>query len=444
MSTHITIACPSCHHELRARREYVGRTVSCKHCSHTFTIRAPDDRVLHVEPEAHAGTTSTNGREEALAGERDRLRSELAEVRSLLARSGVAGEPAEHEQVRLERDRLRDEAEAARRELESVRTERDRLQEENARLASGRGAEDTTTDSKKERRDEARAAAEALAALSAKHEAERSRWDAERGALEKRAESQLAAARESARRELDESRRQFEAERSSFGRELEELRSKADALGQECVASVERIESLLQERDRLASDHGAAQTRLERVESAHQVELARHIEEHATERERLAAEIEELRTSRDDAEQARQSERDQFNEQLEHHRVLTDTAAQRGDELAGEVREIRGEYERLQQEHEEALAALRREYDAARAGLQHQIAELQEKLRNTTAQVEQLQVGFQASADARHVLDSELDEARRQIAAVQQELLESQNAGNQIRSLLKHIGIHLP
>jgi len=41
MSTHVVIACPRCRKDLRARREYVGRQVSCKHCGHTFTIEDP-------------------------------------------------------------------------------------------------------------------------------------------------------------------------------------------------------------------------------------------------------------------------------------------------------------------------------------------------------------------------------------------------------------------
>src|SRR4051812_15572559 len=50
MSSYSRFPCPQCQHPLKIREEYLGRRVSCKHCSHTFIARAPEETVPAPPP----------------------------------------------------------------------------------------------------------------------------------------------------------------------------------------------------------------------------------------------------------------------------------------------------------------------------------------------------------------------------------------------------------
>src|SRR4051812_32840945 len=100
--SHIEVACPNCQRVLRARREYVGRTVACKHCGTPFPLLVPDDRQVHPPPEDGTDDDRVSRREW------DQLQVDLSTVRLRLAETQdrAAALDAELTAVRAERDRL--------------------------------------------------------------------------------------------------------------------------------------------------------------------------------------------------------------------------------------------------------------------------------------------------------------------------------------------------
>ncbi|MEO6809386.1 MAG: hypothetical protein ABI353_09790, partial [Isosphaeraceae bacterium] len=149
MSTHLHIPCPQCQNALKVRREYLGRRVQCKHCTHIFEALDP------AEPSLAGEETSF---EELLIRELDQdpepAQVEVEVGQASLSRrdSDEYGEPLpppgssdrlglslpEHDeddnghQERQRSEELQQELVAAQGELRALRSQVDRLNERNA------------------------------------------------------------------------------------------------------------------------------------------------------------------------------------------------------------------------------------------------------------------------------------------------------------------------
>ncbi|HEV3083689.1 MAG TPA: hypothetical protein VGY66_28165, partial [Gemmataceae bacterium] len=79
MTQYVESACPSCHHPVRIRTEYLGKRIACKHCNHTF-VAQPDQ--LPPAPTAAAPQPPTEGiADQGVAA----LEEQLKQVRAELA-----------------------------------------------------------------------------------------------------------------------------------------------------------------------------------------------------------------------------------------------------------------------------------------------------------------------------------------------------------------------
>ncbi len=295
-TTHVVIACPSCRKDLKARREYVGRQVSCKHCGNTFTIRDPEASGTTAAPvgaeagdalEAAttlkgAGSEVSNDLLASLVAERDRLKAELAELRAEPDRPRVeSSEPvtdaeavdsgaisrleAELEQVRAERDRLAEGRREAEGQAERLRQSVHELERAAAETANAAGALE-----------------EARAAWDAERQSAQAQWEQERQALTAEAEERLAAERDRAtaerqhaeeqlaglRQRAEQAKTTFEAERGQYTAKIEDLRRKRNNYRESVAEAILERDALTAELQQLRADRKAA-------DEAHQAEQER-------------------------------------------------------------------------------------------------------------------------------------------------------------------------
>ena len=138
------------------------------------------------------------------------------------------------------------------------------------------------------------------------------------------------------------------------------------------------------------------------------------------ERQRLAAELEALETERRSAIERHRAEVARLTELSEDARRQVDRLTDERDRLSASLQEA----EKLRQDAEEAEQAVPRLGDEF--------------------EFEQLTGERQAVTEARTATSTELASARRRIEELSQDLADSQQWVNQIRSMLKRLGIHLP
>jgi DNA-directed RNA polymerase subunit RPC12/RpoP len=486
----ISVDCPTCSTPLSVRKSYVGQYVRCKKCTEKFLVpnvvsptpaggfaRAqeedadlfsqiyreldrPDDEAQ--QPAHGVGIVETGSHSEirTLAGEEEGPEALLRVLQDRVAATEAARDAAmaqietlrgDNERLRRERDELRSGArhDQAARDAEQERTVQ-ALQSESQGLR-GRVAE---LEAKARDRGE-------LAADLARREGEL-RESAERieamgqqlGSLEE-SRALLESQQESARSEIEELReglRNALAERDGF---REQVGTREQAL----AGSEARIQGLTEQLRRQDEDRLALIAEVERLRDEHRAatEAAdREREERAgreqalcQERDRLAAEVEELRGRVAESEQARRDEQGRSHAILRQAEEGREGLASENGSLQARLQELLALQERERAEHQRMLAdraeELRAEHasalEAERARFTDQLGQTEARCREAAELADRLKAEILTLAQARSAPD--LEAARMEIDDLRLKLAETETTKKSMSSLLEGMGIRL-
>jgi hypothetical protein len=379
---------------------YLGLPICCNHCDHAFDAR-PTDGSGPIDPGPAAPESPPPS--ERRGDDLEQLRSEHATaVEQLHAARGSI------EALRAERD-LRD-AERSR-ELEDACAERDRLRDQALELRA----------SLESSRAEVARLEEAVAAAEARHEAAcdgltkqfevaLGRWESER----------RGHAEEVGR--LREDRARAEAELGRVQGDLVAARVRHD---EECAALRSELGRLRGEVEDLRRDRE---------------EVRRDVEAMGRERDRLEERLGQVVAERGEGERRHLAAVAQRSEALAEAHRLRDEEARRCEDLAGQLRMVRDERDRERQgreaerqDHEQAVAALRREIESERQAAEERVAADREKylgeLGTLREAIEQMRCEAEALHAGREDQGREIDDLKHERDVLAARLAEAEAAG---------------
>jgi chromosome segregation ATPase len=404
----VELSCPSCHHGLRVREEYLGKGIVCRYCAHSFVAQTPAGVSPAVPSQAEVAAEAERQRAARLEEELQQLRGELA------AQAAAAGDvrqarkevthlrgqlDALHREADADHARHRQEANGLQQGLAAARADAERLREQVAALQGHEG-----------RANEAEARLEAGEGELARLRDELAAAQASGQALTER----LAAA-EARAGDLDAVR----AERDELTRRAEEGAQQAEQFRAR-VGELERAHA------EVTAAHGElARTREEERSRWEAERLALH--GHVEEGRRLQSEEIEERLR---AEQARaDAERQQIQEQLEAHQ--REFAEQRAA-LQHEAERSRTEAAELRREHEATLW----EFATATQERDQGAAALQEAEQRHRAEAERLTRALEEGRGEGGAVAEERDRLAEQAQALSAELATLRAALQQARDEL--------
>jgi hypothetical protein len=447
----IVVGCPNCRATLRVRRVYLGNSVRCKNCNQIFLFEEPPDSVSkpagdlpHAistqqtgdQPQTNGGRVRTDQPYERLMGEYDRLLHEHGDLKS------------KYEVLELENERLH----AARRELESQKqTAIDEIEQLRKTLAE---------------RDQA------LLDQSDQH---RTEIDGERLARDHAAQAyrETLGRMEEEHRSTEAARKRFQDQCLEMAAALEKLKSDFHVQLEAEQTKQDEVRLLAADRDSLSAEVGrlSDQNRDLRAEQMANAQLAtelqRHVADLAAARDALDRLQTEKQTAIDEIEEVRKTlaERDQaMLEQSERHRTALEderVARDRVDQVFGEsLRRVREEHrfteaarKHFQDECLEMAAALEK------LGSDYQIRLEAEQMKQKTLTDELLSLRAESDeatrlanqlfamksnpAEQNPAPDPELEAARAQAEDLTQWLMICERVNREMAEILSGLGIQM-
>jgi DNA repair exonuclease SbcCD ATPase subunit len=390
MSTHVSILCPSCRLYRQIRTEYLGHRVVCRRCGHKFEARRRDDpqpapAPPPISPAPAAVARASEPADGSPEGERPRPRVAPAirapehrqALKQLREMQDWLSQLQHLEQARA--TPLLAPASAPGSELEDLRAERDRLRAELEALAAHAQGSDRLV----EDLDAVRKERDHLAALLQDLRTDR---DGAPPVHAPGSEPDPDAVRD---------------ERDRLRARVAELQRQADEarrLEPHLQAGMDRVNNLWAHLEEEGQATAPPVPDSPPRDDAEPIErLAADLRTVGVERDRLAAELHELRQQRDLEHDGRSRA---ATERLD--RLAAELAAARDerDRLAIELNTSRNDLDRARAQEPDAVRALRQELDGARAEgdrLRAQVAEL----RRRTAEADRLEA--QLGADLARV-----------------------------------------